>query len=124
MLIATAGLSTASASAATYGKLIARDSSAPQSTFTARFDHVRAPRSFVLVVTETTQTKLDFNWSVRCFAASHRASGGASGEASVSSGRWVKRVLPNWVKHPLYCTGSIDGSSGSSPVLVRVFVNQ
>ena len=58
---------------------------------------------------------------MHCYNASRRESGGASGEATVSSGHWVKHVRADWIKHPAYCTGSIVGSAASSPVLVRVF---
>jgi hypothetical protein len=87
----------------------------------AQFQRVPPPGSFLLVVTEPAETQLKFKWSLHCFGASHRASGGASGEATVSSGRWAKQIRANWIKHPAYCSGSVVGSVASSPVLVRVF---
>ena len=93
----------------------------PASKLDTQFGHVRPPRSFLLVITEQSKTELQFKWSVRCYSTSHRESGGASGEAVVSSGHWVKQVRPTWIKHPGYCAGSIVGTAASSPVLVRVF---
>jgi hypothetical protein len=107
--------------ATTYGKLIVRNNAMPASALDTQFSHVRPPRSFLLVVTEPSKTELQFRWSVHCDSASRRESGGASGEATVSSGHWVKQVRATWIKHPAYCTGSIVGSAASSPVLVRVF---
>ncbi len=107
--------------ATTYGKLIVRNNAMPASALDTQFSHVRPPRSFLLVVTEPSKTELQFKWSVHCASASRRESGGASGEATVSSGHWVKQVRATWIKHPAYCTGSIVGSAASSPVLVRVF---
>ena len=64
---------------------------------------------------------LEFNWSVRCVGAAPKESGGATGRAIVSSGHWVKRIQPIWIKHPVSCSGAIEGSASTSPVLVRVF---
>ncbi len=86
-----------------------------------QFSHIQPPQSFLLVVTEPSKTALRFKWSVHCYNAARRESGGASGEATVSTGHWVKRVPADWIKHPAYCTGSIVGSAASSPVLVRIF---
>ena len=106
--------------ATTYGKLIVRNNAMPASALDTQFAHVRPPRSFLLVVTEPRKTELS---SSGRFTATARAreSGGASGEATVSSGHWVKQVRATWIKHPAYCSGSIVGSAASSPVLVRVF---
>jgi hypothetical protein len=109
------------ASAQTYGRLIVRHTAAPTSTLATRFTNVHAPRSFLLVITEPAQTQLEFSWSVRCLGSAPRESGGASGRANVASGHWVKRIRPNWIKHPVSCSGIIEGSAGESPVLVRVF---
>ncbi len=105
----------------TYGKLVVRHSAAPAAALQTQFTHVRSPASFVLVVTEPTQMKLQLSWSVRCYDATHHESGGASGRALVTSGHWVKQVRPTWIKHPAYCSGSVAGLAASSPVLVRVF---
>ncbi|MEA2334127.1 MAG: hypothetical protein QOG40_617 [Solirubrobacteraceae bacterium] len=119
--LVTVALLPASAAASTHGTLVARHSAPPGSMLETQFQRVRPPGSFLLVVTEPAQTQLQFKWSVHCFSASHRASGGASGEATVSSGRWTKQIRANWIKHPAYCSGSVVGSAASSPVLVRVF---
>jgi hypothetical protein len=107
--------------ATTYGRLIVRNNAMPASVLDTQFGHVRPPRSFLFVVTEPSKTELQFKWSVHCYSASRRESGGASGEATVSSGHWVKQVRATWIKHPAYCAGSIVGSAATSPVLVRVF---
>lgn len=86
-----------------------------------QFARARPPQSFVLVVTEPTKTELQFKWSLRCYNVARKESGGASGEVTVSSGHWVKRVRANWIKHPAYCAGGIVGSAADSPVLVRIF---
>jgi hypothetical protein len=113
----------ASATASTYGRLVVRHSASPGSMLETQFGRVRPPGSFLLVVTEPVNTRLQFKWSVHCFNAARRESGGASGEAIVTSGRWVKQVRANWIKHPAYCSGSVVGSATSSPVLVRVFAD-
>ena len=113
----------ASAFAPTYGKLVVRHSAAPGSLLETRFARVPPPSSFLLVVTEPTMTPLQFKWSVHCFNTARRESGGATGEATVSSGRWVKRVRADWIKHPASCSGSVVGSASASPVLVRVFAD-
>lgn len=114
-------LSTASAGASSYGRLIVRNNALPASMLDTQFSHVQPPQSFLLVVTEQNKTALHFKWTLHCYNAARRESGGASGEATVSSGHWVKRVRADWIKHPAYCTGSIAGSAASSPVLVRIF---
>lgn len=117
----TLALLPASTSADTYGKLLARHNAAPASALSTPFSHVRPARTFFLVVTEPAQTPLSFRWSVHCSNSARGEAGGASGQAVVASGHWVKRVLANWIKHPVVCSGSIAGTAGSSPVLVRVF---
>lgn len=112
-----------SAAAGTYGRLIARHSAAASTTLETSFGQVRPPHSFLLVVTEPSKTPLHFTWSVHCSNSARKESGGASGEAVVASGRWVKRVSANWIKHPAACTGRVDGSAADSPVLVRVFAD-
>jgi len=111
----------AACTASTYGRLIARNAAAPASMLDTQFSHARPAPSFLLVVTEPTKAELHFKWSLHCYNASRKQSGGASGEVTVSSGHWVKRVRANWIKHPAYCDGAIVGSAASSPVLVRIF---
>jgi protein-S-isoprenylcysteine O-methyltransferase Ste14 len=113
----------ASVAASTYGRLVVRHNAPPGSTLETQFAHVRPPDSFVLVVTEPEKTQLQFKWSVHCYNAARRSSGGASGEATVASGHWVKRIRVNWIKHPAYCSGNLVGLAASSPVLVRVFAD-
>ncbi len=123
-IAASAALCAASSAVAeTYGRLIVRHSATPTEAFAAPFSHVRPPRSFLLVVTEPNREQLDFRWSVHCVGSGAKESGGASGRASVASGHWVKRIEPRWVKHPVSCSGTIEGSAAASPVLVRVFAN-
>jgi hypothetical protein len=116
-----AALLPATVVAAGYGRLVVRNNALPASTLDTQFAHVAPPQSFLLVVTEPEKTALRFKWSLHCYNAARRESGGASGEALVSSGHWVKRVRADWIKHPAYCTGSIAGSTANSPVLVRIF---
>jgi hypothetical protein len=111
------------AAAETYGRLIVRHSATPTETFAAPFSHVRPPRAFLLVVTEPNREQLNFRWSVHCVGSGPKESGGASGRASVASGHWVKRIQPSWIKHPVSCSGTIEGSAAASPVLVRVFAD-
>jgi hypothetical protein len=118
-----AAIAPASAGAQTYGKLIVRHEAAPAATLDTSFASVRPPGAFLLVVTEPQRTPLDFSWSLRCTNAKRREAGGASGEATVSSGHWVKTVRPDWIKHPVACSGRVVGSAGSSPVLVRIFAD-
>ncbi len=115
--------SPAAVGAASYGALIVRHAAAPSSSLQTHFAGVPAPGSFLLVVTEPSSAPLAFRWSLRCENAGRRESGGAGGEASVSSGHWVKRVRADWIKHPASCTGSVSGTAGTSGVLVRVFAD-
>jgi hypothetical protein len=115
--------SASSATAETYGRLIVRHSATPTTSFATPFSHVRPPKSFLLVVTEPNREPLDFRWSVHCVGSKSKESGGASGRASVASGHWVKRIQPRWIKHPVSCSGTIEGSAAASPVLVRVFAD-
>lgn len=117
----TGALLPACAAASTYGRLIVRTAAAPASMLDTQFARARPPQSFVLIVTEPTKTELQFKWSLRCYNAARKESGGASGEVTVTSGHWVKRVRANWTKHPAYCAGGIVGSAAGSPVLVRIF---
>jgi hypothetical protein len=119
--LAAVALSPADAVAGTYGKLVVRHAAGPAATLETHFVHVRPARTFLLVVTEPSALQLAFSWSVHCFNPAHRESGGAEGEATTASGHWVKRVRADWIKHPAYCTGSVTGAAGASPVLVRVF---
>jgi hypothetical protein len=111
------------ASAETYGRLIVRHNATPSGALETRFAHVRAPGSFLLVVTEPTREQLNFRWSVHCTGSQPSESGGASGRASVVSGHWVKRIRPRWIKYPVSCSGTVEGSAGASPVLVRIFAD-
>jgi hypothetical protein len=119
--VAALAASTTPAAARTYGALIVRHDAAPAMTLATSFTHVRPTGSFLLVLTEQSKTPLSFHWSIRCFSASGREAGGASGAATVANGHWVKRIGVNWIKHPASCSGKIEGSAPSSPVLVRVF---
>jgi hypothetical protein len=107
--------------ASTYGRLIARNAAAPASLLDTHFSHARPAQSFLLIVTEPTKTELQFKWSLHCYNDARKQSGGASGEVTVSSGHWVKRVRANWIKQPAYCAGGVVGSAAGSPVLVRIF---
>lgn len=109
------------ASAETYGRLLVRHTALPSSTLATHFTHARVPRAFLLVVTEPERVPLEFSWSVRCVGVASKESGGASGRATVASGHWVKRIQPSWIKHPVSCSGTIEGAASTSPVLVRVF---
>jgi hypothetical protein len=115
--------SASSAAAENYGRLLVRDSAAPTTSFATAFSHVRPARSFLLVVTEPNTEPLDFKWSVHCVGSKPKESGGAFGRARVASGHWVKRIQPRWIKHPVSCSGRIEGAAAASPVLVRVFVD-
>ena len=122
-VLAIAALLPASVAASTYGTLVVRHSALPGTMLEAQFGRVPSAGSFLLVVTEPAKTQLQFKWSVHCYNAARRESGGASGEATIASGHWVKRVRANWIKHPAYCSGSVIGSAATSPVLVRVFAD-
>lgn len=111
----------ASASAETYGRLVARHTALPSGTLATHFAHARVPSAFLLVVTEAQRVPLEFSWSVRCVGVTPKESGGATGRATVASGHWVKRIRPSWIKHPVSCSGTIEGAANTSPVLVRVF---
>jgi hypothetical protein len=119
--VAALAASTTCAAASTYGALIVRHDSAPSMTLATDFEHVRPTGSFLLVVTEQSRTPLSFHWSIRCTSANGRETGGASGAATVANGHWVKRVGVTWIKHAASCSGKVEGSASSSPVLVRVF---
>ncbi|HEX3851575.1 MAG TPA: hypothetical protein VHW01_11455, partial [Polyangiaceae bacterium] len=99
------------AAAMSYGKLIARRHAAPAASLDVQFSRVRAPHAFLLVVTEPSKEQLSFTWSLHCVGAAPRESGGASGRATVLSGDWVKRVRPTWIRHPVSCSGRIEGST-------------
>lgn len=112
-----------SAGAESYGRLVVRHNASPAGVLDTNFGPIRAPRSFLLVVTEPNKEPLNFRWSVHCLGSDPKESGGASGRATVSSGHWVKRIRPLWIKHPVSCSGTITGSAAASSVLVRVFVD-
>src|SRR5215475_8515746 len=85
-IIATASvLSPVPAAAETYGRLIVRHNATPTGALDTNFGQVRAPRAFMLVVTEPKGETLSFNWSVHCVGSGPKESGGASGRAIVSS---------------------------------------
>jgi len=109
------------AAASTYGELIVRHDTAPSAALATSFVHIRPSGSFLLVVTEPAKASLSFRWSIRCISRNGRESGGASGAATVANGHWVKRIGVTWIKHPASCSGKLEGSASSSPVLVRVF---
>lgn len=111
------------ADATTYGRLIVRNNATPASALDTRFARVPPPRSFLLVVTEPAKTKLQFTWSLHCYNAARRESGGSSGEVTVTTGHWVKQVRANWIAHPAYCTGGVTGSPTGAPVLIRIFAD-
>jgi hypothetical protein len=79
LALLAAALCPAAALAETYGTLVARHRAAATGTLETRFDRVRAPRSFLLVVSEPSKTPLKFRWSVHCSNAARKESGGASG---------------------------------------------
>jgi hypothetical protein len=114
-------VSAGTAAASIYGRLIVRNDALPAAVLDTHFQHVPPPRSFLLVVTEPRKSELQFKWSLRCYNNARRESGGASGEVTVSSDRWIKQVRANWIEHPAYCTGAVVGSAATSPVLVRVY---
>jgi hypothetical protein len=122
-LSATIAVCPCMAQAAGYGRLIARHSATPSGVLDTSFDDVRAPRSFLLAITESRREPLEFRWSIHCLGTGPKERGGASGRATVSSGHWVKRIRPVWIKHPVSCSGTIVGSAAASSVLVRVFAN-
>jgi hypothetical protein len=113
--------STTPAAASTYGALVVRHDTAPSMTLATSFAHVRPTGSFLLVVTEQSKTPLNFRWSIRCTSGNGRESGGASGAATISNGHWVKRVGVTWIRHAASCSGKVEGSASTSPVLVRIF---
>jgi hypothetical protein len=121
LALLTGALLPAGSAASTYGRLIARNAAAPATMLDAQFARARPARSFLLVVTEPTRTELQFKWSLHCYNVARKQSGGASGEVTVSSGHWVKRVRADWIEHPAYCAGGLVGSAAASPVLVRIF---
>jgi hypothetical protein len=120
-VVVAGGAVPASVGANPYGRSVARHLAAPTNSLQTRFAGVSRPRAFLLVVTEPAHAQLHFTWSIRCASASPRETGGATGAATVSTGHWVKRVPVAQFRHATACTGSISGSAGASPVLVRVF---
>jgi hypothetical protein len=120
-VVVAGGAVPASVDASTYGRPVARHLAAPTSSLQTSFAGVIRPTAFLLVVTEPTHEPLHFTWSIRCASASPRENGGATGAATVSTGHWVKRVPVAQLRRTSKCAGSISGSAGASPVLVRVF---
>jgi hypothetical protein len=104
-----------------YGKLIAQGKLGAGGTPKASFHGVRPARVFWLVVTNPAGPSLGVTWSVSCSDPAHKASGGATGEATIAHGHWAKRVRADWIKHPSYCSGRVEGLTGSGPLKIRVF---
>jgi hypothetical protein len=106
-----------------YGTLIARGASGTLATGAANFDHVRAPRLFWLVLTDSPGAQIRVSWSISCFDPAHRAHGGAAGQATVARGRWVKRIRANWITRPVFCSGVVRASTDSPPVQIHVYAS-
>jgi hypothetical protein len=107
-----------------YGRLIATAKIEAAGIPKASFHGVRPAPVFWLVVSNPTTAKHDITWSVSCANPAHKASGGSKGEATIVHGRWVKRISANWIKHPSYCSGRVEGVAGSAPLNLRVYADQ
>lgn len=121
LCVAIFAATAAPAEADTYGALIARHDTSPSTPLATSFVRVRPRGSFLLVITQQSRAALRFRWSIHCAGARQDEAGGASGAASISSVRWVKRVRVDWINHPMSCSGTVEGLASSSPVLVRVY---
>jgi hypothetical protein len=104
-----------------YGKLIASSRVDALGTPKASFHGVRPARSFRLVAMSPGGTQLSVNWSITCSDPAHKASGGASGEATIVHGRWSKLVRADWIKHPSFCSGRLEGALGSASLRLRAY---
>jgi hypothetical protein len=120
-ILSTLALWPTTAAAGSYGTLVADHAAEPASSLETIFDQVRPARIFWLVVTEPSREQLSVTWSVRCSSSAGRESGGATGRAIVTHGRWVKAVRANWIKHPALCSGTVTGSATGGPALVRIY---
>jgi hypothetical protein len=107
-----------------YGRLIATAKIEAAGIPKASFHGVRPAPVFWLVVSNPTTAKHDISWSVSCANPAHKASGGSKGEATIVRGRWVKRIRANWITHPSYCSGRVEGVAGSAPLQLRVYADQ
>jgi len=106
-----------------YGTLIAHGAAGVPGAEQADFHHVRPPQLFWLVLTDSAQSRLHLSWSISCFSPAHRAQGGAAGQATVAHGRWVKRIPADWIAQPAFCSGTVRGSAGGSPVQIHVYAS-
>lgn len=123
ILVALTVACPATAAGAGYGRLIADGAAAAPGAGEASFHHVRPPRQFWLVLTDPAQAQIRVSWSINCFNPAHRAHGGAAGQATVARGRWVKRVRADWIAKPAFCSGTVRGSAGASPVQIHVYAS-
>jgi hypothetical protein len=122
-ILSSAALWPATAGAVTYGTLVAHHAAEPAGSLETTFAQVRPARIFWLVVTEPSQKQLNITWSIHCINSPRRESGGATGKAIVTHGRWVKAVRANWIKHPAICSGAVAGSAAAAPALVRIYAS-
>jgi hypothetical protein len=113
----------------TYGRLIAQGR-LDAGVAKASFHGVRPARTYWLVVTNPNVAAISVTgalptiaWSVSCSDPAHKASGGATGEATIARGRWVKRVRADWIKHPAHCSGKVEGLSASSSLKIRIYAD-
>ena len=124
ILLALTAVSPAAAGAGTgYGQLIAAGTAGAPRSGEADFHHVRPPRQFWLVLTDSAQAQISVSWSIKCFNPARRAHGGATGQATVAHGRWVKRVRADWIAKPAFCSGTVRGSAGASRVQIHVYAS-
>jgi hypothetical protein len=123
LLALTAACPAAAGAGEGFGRLIADGAAGAASAGKASFHHVRPPQQFWLVLTNPAQAQMRVKWWISCFNPAHRAHGGASGQATVAHGRWVKRVRADWIAHPAFCSGSVRGSSVASPVQIHVYAS-
>ncbi len=104
-----------------YGKPIAQGRLGVDGTPKASFHGVRPAPSFWLVVANPAGASLGISWSVSCSDPTHKANGGATGEATIAPGHWAKRVRADWIKHPAYCSGKVEGLIGSGPLRIHIY---
>jgi hypothetical protein len=123
VLLTTGAICPAAVASGQYGELIAHGKANTASTPATNFHHVRPAPVFWLVVTDSAEAQPEISWSIQCFNSARRESGGATGQAIVTHGRWVKRVRADWITHPALCSGGIQGSAESSPVVVRIYAD-
>jgi hypothetical protein len=123
LLALTAVCPAAGAAGAGYGRLIADGAAGAPGAGEASFHHVRPPQQFWLVLTGPAQARIRVSWSIGCFNPAHRAHGGATGQATVAHGRWVKRVRADWIAQPASCSGTVRVSAGGSRVQIHVYAS-